>query len=79
MFGFGNWAAVAEHVGTKGQQDCRSHYYSVYIDSPAFPEPAPLPSMANVNQLQVWRSYFATSALMAPVISALIAPVMSWQ
>lgn len=53
MFGLGNWAAVAEHVGTKGAQDCQQHYTSVYINSPAFPEPTPLASMANINQLQV--------------------------
>ncbi len=53
MFGMGNWAAVAEHVGTKGAADCQQHYTSVYINSPAFPEPTPLASMANVNQLQV--------------------------
>ncbi|EIE22880.1 hypothetical protein COCSUDRAFT_1634, partial [Coccomyxa subellipsoidea C-169] len=52
MFGLGNWAAVAEHVGTKGAADCQQHYTSVYINSPAFPEPTPLASMANVNQLQ---------------------------
>ena len=53
MFGFGNWAAVAEHVGTKGAEDCQQHYTFVYINSPAFPEPTPLASMANVNQMQV--------------------------
>ena len=53
MFGLGNWAAVAEHVGTKDAHDCQQHYNSVYINSPAFPEPMPLASMANINQLQV--------------------------
>jgi hypothetical protein len=62
MFGLGNWTAVAEHVGTKGQEGCRDHYYSVYIDSPAFPEPAPLPSMANVNQLQVCETTLSPAA-----------------
>ena len=53
MFGLGNWAAIGEHVGTKSQEECRAHYNSVYINSPAFPEPTPLPSMANLNRVQV--------------------------
>ena len=53
MAGLGNWAAVAEHVGTKSQDACRQHYYGIYIDSPAFPEPMPAASMASVDKLQV--------------------------
>ena len=53
MYGLGNWAAVAEHVGTKGEGACRGHYYAVYVDVPSFPEPAPLPAMLHVNQAQV--------------------------
>lgn len=53
MAGLGNWAAVAEHVGTKGQDSCRQHYYDIYINSPAFPEPVPAPSMAFIDKLQV--------------------------
>lgn len=53
MAGLGNWAAVAEHVGTKGQDSCRQHYYDTYINSPAFPEPVPAPSMAFIDKLQV--------------------------
>ena len=53
MAGLGNWAAVAEHVGTKGQDACQQHYYEIYINSPAFPEPLPAPSMASIDKLQV--------------------------
>ena len=53
MYGLGNWAAVAEHVGTKGEGACRGHYYAVYVDVPSFPEPTPLPGMLHVNQAQV--------------------------
>ena len=53
MYGLGNWGAVAEHVGTKGEGTCRGHYYAVYVDVPSFPEPTPLPSMLHVNQAQV--------------------------
>jgi transcriptional adapter 2-alpha len=52
MYGLGNWAAVAEHVGTQGEPECRAHYYAVYIDVPSFPEPQPLPSMRDVNRAQ---------------------------
>lgn len=71
MFGLGNWAAVAEHVGTKGAVDCQQHYTSVYINSPAFPEPMPLASMANINQLQV-RICFRTSLGCLLLVSAFI-------
>lgn len=53
MAGLGNWAAVAEHVGTKNQEACKQHYYGIYINSPAFPEPVPAPSMASIDKLQV--------------------------
>ena len=53
MAGLGNWTAVAEHVGTKSQQACKQHYYDIYINSPAFPEPMPAPSMASIDKLQV--------------------------
>ena len=53
MAGLGNWAAVAEHVGTKSQEACKQHYYGIYINSPAFPEPMPAPSMASIDKLQV--------------------------
>ncbi len=56
MAGLGNWAAVAEHVGTKSQETCKQHYYDIYISSPAFPEPMPAPSMASIDKLQVLSS-----------------------
>ncbi|KAB1221705.1 Transcriptional adapter ADA2b [Morella rubra] len=44
MYGFGNWAEVAEHVGTKSKEQCIEHYTNVYINSPHFP----LPDMSHV-------------------------------
>ncbi|PIA58225.1 hypothetical protein AQUCO_00500280v1 [Aquilegia coerulea] len=44
MYGMGNWAEVAEHVGTKGKDQCIEHYTEAYIDSPCFP----LPDMSHV-------------------------------
>lgn len=39
MQGLGNWAAVAEHIGTRTKEEVEQHYKSVYIDSPDFPLP----------------------------------------
>ncbi|XP_021902079.1 transcriptional adapter ADA2b isoform X2 [Carica papaya] len=44
MYGLGNWAEVAEHVGTKNKESCIEHYTSVYLNSPYFP----LPDMSHV-------------------------------
>jgi hypothetical protein len=47
--GPGNWAAVAEHVGTKTTQECLQHYYQIYIEPASFPLPTPAPEMAGVG------------------------------
>jgi len=39
MYGMGNWAEVAEHVGTKNKEACIEHYRNVYLNSPFFPLP----------------------------------------
>ncbi|KAJ4847690.1 Transcriptional adapter ada2 [Turnera subulata] len=39
MYGLGNWAEVAEHVGTKNKEKCIEHFRSVYMNSPFFPLP----------------------------------------
>ncbi|KAK6269149.1 hypothetical protein QUC31_013309 [Theobroma cacao] len=44
MYGLGNWAEVAEHVGTKTKEKCIEHYDNVYMKSPFFP----LPDMSHV-------------------------------
>ncbi|CAN7118654.1 unnamed protein product [Brassica rapa subsp. narinosa] len=44
IYGMGNWAEVAEHVGTKRKQQCLDHYRNIYLDSPFFP----LPDMSHV-------------------------------
>jgi hypothetical protein len=49
VYGFGNWAAVSEHVGTKSKDACRDHYFATYIDVPTFPLPSPSPEMAGVR------------------------------
>lgn len=35
------------------QADCKAHYLSVYVGSPAFPEPTPAPEMAGIDPMQV--------------------------
>lgn len=37
-FGLGNWTQIASHVG-RSAEDCREHYYKVYIDNDCFPQP----------------------------------------
>ncbi|XP_019054856.1 PREDICTED: transcriptional adapter ADA2-like isoform X2 [Nelumbo nucifera] len=44
MYGLGNWAEVAEHVGTKNKAQCIDHYSTTYMNSPCFP----LPDMSHV-------------------------------
>uniref|UniRef100_A0A2C9VAI2 Transcriptional adapter n=1 Tax=Manihot esculenta TaxID=3983 RepID=A0A2C9VAI2_MANES len=44
MYGLGNWAEVAEHVGTKSKEMCIEHYTNIYMNSPFFP----LPDMSHV-------------------------------
>ncbi|KAK4484998.1 hypothetical protein RD792_007605 [Penstemon davidsonii] len=44
MYGMGNWAEVAEHVGTKTKEVCIDHYWNAYINSPY----SPLPDMTHV-------------------------------
>ncbi|KAG1347984.1 putative Transcriptional adapter ADA2 [Cocos nucifera] len=45
MYGLGNWAEVAEHVGTKSKVQCIDHYATAYMNSPCYP----LPDMSRVN------------------------------
>ena len=40
MYGLGNWADIADHVGTKTLEDCRDHYIKYYINSTAYPLPS---------------------------------------
>lgn len=47
-FGLGNWVKVAEHVG-KHADDCRAHYFSVYVETETFPVPQPSPEMDGVD------------------------------
>jgi hypothetical protein len=37
--GMGNWAGVAEHVGTKTKEECEAHYLKVYVNSSQWPKP----------------------------------------
>jgi transcriptional adapter 2-alpha len=40
QFGFGNWRAIAEHMGgDKTEQSCEDHYERFYLRSKAFPLP----------------------------------------
>ena len=52
MVGLGNWEAVAVHVATKSNEECARHYACVYLASPSFPEPQPLPEMSRIDAMQ---------------------------
>ncbi|CAN6913245.1 unnamed protein product [Brassica oleracea] len=62
IYGMGNWAEVAEHVGTKRKQQCLDHYRNIYLNSPFFP----LPDMSHVagkskKELQAMASSFTVA------------------
>lgn len=39
MYGIGNWVDCADHVGTKTKDDCETHYFTIYFESPTAPLP----------------------------------------
>ncbi|KAJ9529405.1 hypothetical protein QJQ45_013733 [Haematococcus lacustris] len=46
QFGLGNWASVAESMGSsKTAQQCKLHYFATYIDVDTYPLPFPSPSL----------------------------------
>jgi hypothetical protein len=48
QFGLGGWARAAEHVG-RAADECRAHYFAVYVDTEAAPLPRPTPAMGAVD------------------------------
>lgn len=45
MYGLGNWADIAEHVGGRTKEECHDHYVATYIESEAYPLPVGLASL----------------------------------
>jgi transcriptional adapter 2-alpha len=39
LYGFGNWADVGDHVGTKNEDECFDHYQALYVVPEDFPVP----------------------------------------
>jgi transcriptional adapter 2-alpha len=39
MYGLGNWADMADHVGGRTKEDCEEHYMKTYVQSDAYPLP----------------------------------------
>lgn len=39
MYGLGNWADIAEHVGGRTKEECYDHYVQTYIQSEQYPLP----------------------------------------
>ena len=52
MYGLGNWAEVAEHVGTKCKEKCINHYSNVYMRSLFFPLPDMLMFLHQAEQVE---------------------------
>ena len=48
LYGLGNWVKVAEHVG-KLPEDCKAHYFQVYVETDTFPVPQAQPEMEGVD------------------------------
>ncbi|BGP17190.1 hypothetical protein JCM10213_006012 [Rhodosporidiobolus nylandii] len=39
IYGLGNWADIAEHVGGRTKEDCAEHYRKIYLESEEYPLP----------------------------------------
>lgn len=39
MYGLGNWADMADHVGGRTKEECEQHYREIYLQSPDYPLP----------------------------------------
>ncbi|KAK9766378.1 Transcriptional adapter ada2, partial [Basidiobolus ranarum] len=39
IYGMGNWADAADHVGTKNKEECEQHYIDTYVNSETWPLP----------------------------------------
>lgn len=48
LYGIGSWTRIAEHVG-RSEQECRQHYFEVYIQTDTFPEPKPAPNLTEID------------------------------
>lgn len=51
LFGLGNWADMAEHVGGRTKEDCEAHYMSTYVHSAAYPLPVSSTNAFGRNEL----------------------------
>eukprot|EP01094_Clydonella_sp_ATCC50884_P008785 TRINITY_DN18339_c0_g1_i1.p1 TRINITY_DN18339_c0_g1~~TRINITY_DN18339_c0_g1_i1.p1 ORF type:complete len:563 (-),score=143.80 TRINITY_DN18339_c0_g1_i1:145-1833(-) len=38
--GVGNWIDISDHFGTKTAKECEAHFFSKYIDTQTYPDPA---------------------------------------
>lgn len=48
LYGLGNWSRVGKHVG-KPEEECKNHYFSVYVDVDTFPNPKKAPEMKHLD------------------------------
>ncbi|KAK4054328.1 Transcriptional adapter ada2 [Microbotryomycetes sp. JL221] len=45
MYGLGNWADTAEHIGGRTKEDVKDHYFHTYIESDDYPMPRIAPDL----------------------------------
>jgi len=48
-YGPGAWHLISDRVGDKTAEECRAHYYAVYVHSASSPSPSAVPSMAGYD------------------------------
>eukprot|EP00798_Chlamydomonas_sp_ICE-L_P013693 gene13693-19585_t len=65
IYGLGNWAGVGEHVGGKSAEQCKKHYFQVYIDVSTFPFPTPAPELASLSHMELLAGSVVPAAVTA--------------
>ncbi|GAA5836004.1 hypothetical protein JCM11251_006624 [Rhodosporidiobolus azoricus] len=43
IYGLGNWADIADHIGGRTKEECAEHYRQIYLESEDYPLPAQEP------------------------------------
>lgn len=51
-FGLGNWADIADHIGSRSKEEVAEHYYKIYLESKDYPLPEMNKDFTSVSPLQ---------------------------
>ncbi|KAI3406783.2 ADA2 [Candida oxycetoniae] len=52
IFGLGNWADVADHIGNRSKEEVAEHYYKIYLESKDYPIPEMNKDFTSVSPIQ---------------------------